>query len=667
MKTIQFEGQTHQFPDDFTDQEISSALASSGSSPPTATAGAPSGTNEPDMSGARGGVMSYTGGAIEGVPLVGPAVKGGLDKAIAGARSLIHGTSYEDELKGVQNRYQSAAEQNPTLNTAGEITGGTLPYLAAGAYAPAARALGLTGSLGSQILLGGASSGAINAADAAIRGGDPVTAGAIGAAVGAGAPVLGAAASKVASPITSTMRGLFNPTKEAERRVASAIARDVANPAMTPAEHAAAFAAGEPVTALEQGGETTRALARSAANTSPEGRAALEQTVNERALTSGDRVSDWLKSQYNYPDTFAQQEALKAAAKTSNKAAYQQAFQAGEKGLWSPELERLAGSDTVAAAMKSAAKNAKDEAIVGGHGAMNPRITFTPDGRIQFNKGPTGVPTYPDLQYWDLVRRELGDASRRAGFGTEEARRVGRFASALNTELDRLVPSYQAARQGAAEAFGAQDALEAGKKFATSNMSNSAAASALGKMSPSERKLFTDGYVDGLAQKASNPTGVTSLTRKLTGSESERNRLSMVLGPQRAQEFIGLLNREKAMGQAQGAITKNSTTARQLAELGLAGAGYEYGSGGNPFNVNPAALTYAAAGYGLGRGRRAINTNVAKEVANTLTRSTAPTVAALPVRPPLTSILGRGTLPAITQSMLGPVQPLPGQQRLLRP
>ena len=59
-------------------------------------------------------------------------------------------------------------------------------------------------------------------------------------------------------------------------------------------------------------------------------------------------------------------------------------------------------------------------------GGFNPKISFTPDGRIQFNRGPTGVPTYPDLRYWDQVRRELSDAAMKAGRGTEETHAPGR-------------------------------------------------------------------------------------------------------------------------------------------------------------------------------------------------------------------------------------------------
>ena len=117
-----------------------------------------------------------------------------------------------------------------------------------------------------------------------------------------------------------------------------------------------------------------------------------------------------------------------------------------------------------------------------GMGGFNPKISFTPDNRIQFNRGPTGVPTYPDLRYWDQVRRELSDAAMKAGRGTEENMRLGGLAAALNTELDQLVPAYQTARRTAAGFFDARDALEAGQNFATQRFGANEARAALAQM-----------------------------------------------------------------------------------------------------------------------------------------------------------------------------------------
>src|SRR5262249_32120694 len=86
-----------------------------------------------------------------------------------------------------------------------------------------------------------------------------------------------------------------------------------------------------------------------------------------------------------------------------------------------------------------------------------------------------------------------------------------------------------------------------------------------------------------------------------------------------AQELETMLRIEGIMDLARPAVQGNSTTARQLTELGLAGGAYTLGSGGNVLNPDPAALMSAALMYGATRGRHVIDTRVAHQVAQLLT------------------------------------------------
>ena len=195
-------------------------------------------------------------------------------------------------------------------------------------------------------------------------------------------------------------------------------------------------------------GEPGRKLARSAANISPEARETMNQALNARGEAQGARAISWLDNQFSFPNAHAQQQALDATRRSATGQAYQAAERQGADGLWSPELERLASSEAVSGAMKTAVKTAQDEAVRRGMGGFNPKISFTPDGRIQFNRGPTGVPTYPDLRYWDQVRRELSDAAMKAGRGTEENMRLGGLATRAQRRIGPLVPAYRRAAHG---------------------------------------------------------------------------------------------------------------------------------------------------------------------------------------------------------------------------
>ncbi len=580
-------------------------------------------TNSQTSAAAVHGVPILGGLAQRAEPYIGaisqPLVGGSAEGATVGERAAKN-KALMDELRG------DFQKQHPAANMASEMIGGTLATLPLASTALGAHALGLTGSLPGMIARGAASNAMISAADAATRGGgvgDIASSAGLGSIIGAGAPVVGRAVSAAATPLINTVRGIMNPADEAARRVAGAVSRDATagTSGMSQPEFAAAQQAGAPVTLMERGGETTRALARSAANTSPEGRDILNRAIGDRFEGQGDRITGYLNSTFHYPDAAAQQAALESTARSVNNRAYGQAMQEGSGGLWSPTLERLAGSKTVADAMKAAADVAGDEAIVSGHGAMNPRVTFNQSGVMQFGRNPQGMPTYPDLQFWDLTRRQLSDqisAAQRAGHN-DAARRLTSFANTLNTELDRMVPSYKAARQGAAQAFGAQDALEAGQKFVTSKMDNDAARQALAKMSPTEKQLFQDGFVSNLIQKIRETPDRRNVASQIANSPAAVERLNMALGRNRAQELQAMLHVENVMDLARPAVQGNSTTARQLAELGLAGGAYAAGSGGNLLNPDPTSVMSAALVYGAARGRHVIDTRVAQQVAQMLT------------------------------------------------
>lgn len=584
------------------------------------------------LSGASGNFRDEISGAAGASGL--PEILGGFRAPVGAAKLAYEGmtqpgeatAAYEQRRNEARSIQKAGEEQYPLTTIAGQIGGAVaLPVgrLLQAATLPARMARGA--AVGAVY---GAVAGAGAGEDLGSRATQAATGAALGGVVGAAAPpvVEGViqAVRGVAAPAARVLRGAVNPEAEASRRTLGAIQRDVeADPGaaarLTPQEFVASAQGGGPATIMDLGGETTRALARSAANTSPEGRAALSRTVNDRFEGQSDRVTGWLANTFNYPNASAQQQALEQTARGVNRAAYARAYRDGADGLWSPELERLAGSDAVSSAMQSAARKAGDEAIVSGYGAMNPRITFTPDGRMQFNRGPNGTPTYPDLQYWDLVRREISDAAQNAGRGTSEARRLNSFATSLNSELDRLVPSYQRARQGAASFFGAENALEAGQNFVRQNFQNSEVRRQMARMSPTERQLFQDGFVSRYIDELNATGDRRNILNKIAEAPQAREKLNMVLGPNRAAEMEAGLRVEGIMDMARTAVQGNSTTARQLAELGFAGGAYGLGTGGNVLDPNPTAIMNAALVFAAAKGMGRVDQRVARRVAEMLT------------------------------------------------
>ncbi len=76
------------------------------------------------------------------------------------------------------------------------------------------------------------------------------------------------------------------------------------------------------------------------------------------------------------------------------------------------------------------------------------------------------------------------------------------------------------------------------------------------------------------------------------------------------------------MDRLRMAVQGNSTTARQLAELGLAGGAGLVAGGGNPLDLK--ALATGALVYGLRRGSAEIDARVARRVGGSFWRVTIP-------------------------------------------
>lgn len=178
-----------------------SAPAPAAAPPEPAAPAAPTGFNE------RAHVA--LGGFLEGIPIVGPTIRGRLDRLGAGIRSVASGTSFDEELAFVQRRSRELSEEHPALDIGGQIAGGVATMGPLMAAAPAAFGLTQASRL-SRAAVGATSGAAIGAADTAARGGDPRVGAAVGGAFGALAPAVGGMAGR----FWSNLRGPKAPTVE---------------------------------------------------------------------------------------------------------------------------------------------------------------------------------------------------------------------------------------------------------------------------------------------------------------------------------------------------------------------------------------------------------------------------------------------------------------------
>lgn len=519
-----------------------------------------------------------------------PNEPSGLAPVLKGAYNYFSGdkdaeAAYNAAVARARAEDKTVEQQHPYAHGIGEIAG-SLPAMAA---LPVA-SLGEGAGLGAKIIQGsklgaeyGAASGAGEGTDAGSRA-IGAGAGTLGGAIGGGAApiiggVAGAAYDRFGKPLVSAARGLMNPEAEAGRRLATALSADAEQIAagkaegMTPQQWVAAKAAGEPVTLADLGSGNTQSLLRSAANTSPEGRAALEKALNDRFAGQSDRVAEDVKGLVaggaNAGKTADQ---LVAEYDRGRIPAYQKAFEEGDKEIISPKIHQLLSSPLMVDAMKKASISGKDRAVTEGYGAFHPNVSVE-DGVVKFKPKANGLSTYPNLQFWDATKRELDDVATSAARSGEKSKAevAGNLAKQLRGELDKAVPSYGNARGIASQFFGENNALEAGRKLAGKNVDPDILSQTMRKMKPDERDLFREGYASDWANRViGNMRDSRDITKAMFNSPNERKRALAVFGPAGIQKIENRMTLETIMDGARKAMG-NSTTARQLIEAGLAG------------------------------------------------------------------------------------------------
>jgi hypothetical protein len=594
------------------------------------------------LRGARAGLTYNFGDEIEGAranaPKWVPEIVGPLPaRTMVGAARTGYGyltgdksltDPYEKARDEARKGDEAARASHPYVYAGSELAGAVpamaaLPELgAAKGLAPAARGIARFGARTLDAAVTGGEYGAMSGAgegkdtaDRAVNAASGIVSGIVGGAGGSAAgEAVGAVASRYGAPIVNTVRGWMDPNGEAARRLAGALKSDnemIMNgtaKGMTVQQWVAAKQAGEPVTLADLGAGRTQALLRSAANTSPEGRAQLEQVIENRFLQQGERVADTVRNALPGGTANARKSADQIVAEydAGRVPAYKQAYQQGDKPLMSPAMERLMGTDTFVAAMKRAISSGKDRDAVQGLGGFNPMVNVTPDGRIVFNKGAQGIPTYPNLQYWDQVKRELdavANMAKRSG-DNERADLAGNMAKILRTELDRQVPSYANARGVAEKYFGEDNALEAGRKLAGKKMDPEEVTSILRQMKPDERALFQEGYASDLANRViGSMKDTTNITKGngLLQSPNERKMAAAIFGPGGVAQIHARMYLETIMDGARQAMG-NSTTARQLIEAGLAGGvGAGLYSGWDPSSMATGAAGLAGSRIGASK------------------------------------------------------------------
>lgn len=576
----------------------------------------------PDLAGATAATLA---GAVEGIPVVGPFIQNASD-ALVGAGATLMGGDYDQTVEGLRTRRQQLQDANPIADIAGQLAGGVGAFGAASKVAGGAAALGLEGNLGQRVLNSAVSSGGISAADAMVRDGDVLQAAGIGAGVGAAIPVVGAIAGGVTRAIGNkvrpTVQSVLDPAEEASRQAGVAFRRDLASApesVVNSTDEAVARQAGIPLTNADRGGETVRALTRSVANQSPEARGAIQKVADDRFVGQGSRATEFIRRLTGgNADDLGYQQAIKDTARKVNEPRYRAAYNDPKAAaVWTPQIRQLMQSPRFLNAIRQAESRGADKAAISGYRAVKNPFDFRTDGSIGLKVNADGSRALPSLEFWNQVKRNIDGQIDQATRGAKPDRTLvadlTQIKNILVSTLDDTVPAYGVARKGAASFFGAEDALDAGRQFANSMRAVPEAKRAFAQFSAAERKAFQTGYASELIDKITATRDRSNVVDQVFGNQSRREMIQLVFGPAKAKELEAYVRVEALADRLRGAMG-NSTTARQLMELGIGG-----GAGFALSGDWQGALTGAALARGSRYAGEKVNARVMEHLGRLLT------------------------------------------------
>jgi hypothetical protein len=422
-----------------------------GLKPPEAKA-APAGQKSGSAAIPPGDTAAAIGSGIGDLPIVGPYIKEGMIRGAAAIGSVVNpalgfpAPSADD----IRQWDAQLKKDNPYGYMGGQALGTSAALLplastAAGAVAFGAKApafvtdalgaLPTLARLGTQAGIGGTTNALISGTDAAVRGENPLVAGAVGGALGAGGPIVGAGAVGAGRVGRSLVEPFLpgGPQRIADRVLAKAAAEK-----LTADASKAGNVPGSTPTLAESTGNAGVAGLERAVRSTPEGIVPFNLRDEARANARGELVSNVRGDPVSLEGLIADRQA---ATDPLREAAFANAGKADPSNVVKKIDEILAGPDGKRDAVVQALSTIKRKIVTGGGESADPMSALT--GAVA--KPPT-LENDPNLLYG--VRKAINDILDQTGPKTaDDARRASSQLLDVKNELDKSLndaaPGFQ--------------------------------------------------------------------------------------------------------------------------------------------------------------------------------------------------------------------------------
>lgn len=484
---------------------------------------------------ARG--VPILGGAMDRIAAAGDAATQPLLGRGSGAENFAD--RYNANLEAERAKDTSFDQAHPVASTAGEFAGGVGAFGAAARIPAVAGALGITGpSLGGMVTRGALSGAGIGAADAAIRGHNPLVGGGAGAFTGMAGPVIGRAVGGAIESGVNAARNFVRPSENvAGAKVLDAATRDAID---LPAAQAALGEMG-PSAMIADLGPNLQRQAGAVAATPGEGQQIVRTAIRERDQAAGQRLGQAADTALgDNQDLMALASEIANRRRNIASPLYERAYAAPFKP--SKTIQGLLNTPAGKSAVKYAEKLSENE----------------------------GVPFQLDVRGLDLVKRSLDDMielGRRSG-SNNEARIISSLRDRIIGEVDKAVPVYAEARKAFASESAVKDALEMGQNIFANKLHPGALRVELSKMDDAAKEALVQGARGAVANAMATARTDAAGALKVLRNGFTREKLNLLIGKDSTDQLYNTVQSELRMQGTKHIVTQNSETAARQAARG---------------------------------------------------------------------------------------------------
>lgn len=516
------------------------------------------GLKAPSSTDALSKTRVVSGGLLEGIPVVGPILRGAVDRAAAATLAgMSSEVDYADALRTIQEGTADEKRNNPKLDTASQIGGavaGTVPMVMAAPWAFGAGGGGLAARSAASAITGGI----IGAADQGVRSGGDLDAMKRGGLWGAGLGFVGPGAGQLIGKGASAIAQRFNrsaPTSAQQIFARAAQADGVDDVASRMAQM------GDNAMPMDLGPNLQR-QAGAIASMPGRGQATVRGAVASRDAGANARIQTALDDTLGPAPSPVAVEASIRESQQALAPAYQQVFRGARPVDTSALAARLDGQIQLfrGDAQRAVQRVRQMLNVPGGRGLeRNAYALFQArqaiDDMLSTNAAANAG------RALTVARQEIDDLLARAAPGLKEVdaqfAELARQGGALQRGQQALDSGRTAPRPGEFADEFSQGGLPQGRQIGPSAV-------------PVRLRQGARAEIERIV--GTNANDRVALQRLIKGEgDWNRARLETLFGRERAQRIFQIMDAERAYADTSQIVTRNSeTAARQSAQEAIA-------------------------------------------------------------------------------------------------